>query len=234
VTASPPTKSTRPLLLAHRGAGRRAPENTLAAFDAALEYGCDGFEFDVRRTADGAAVLCHAPRLRGRVVASSTLAALQGPSRLLRRQPRLATLDQVLERYAGRAFLDIELKVAGLEQAVLEFLRRWPPQRGYVVSSFLPEVLEALAELRPGLPLGYVCKTQRTLALWRQMPGEYLIPHRRLASQPLLEAAHAAGKKVFVWTVNAAREMQRLGAWGADGIISDNVVGMQRAFPAAA
>jgi glycerophosphoryl diester phosphodiesterase len=58
---------TRPLLLGHRGARgiRSIPENTIASFDRALADGCDGFEFDVRLTADGEAVICHDPVFRG-------------------------------------------------------------------------------------------------------------------------------------------------------------------------
>ena len=61
------TPLNRPLLLGHRGARslKTIPENTLASFDRALADGCDGFEFDVRLTSDGAAVICHDPETEG-------------------------------------------------------------------------------------------------------------------------------------------------------------------------
>src|SRR5215475_879332 len=125
----------RPLLLGHRGARavRAMAENTLESFDRALEDGCDGFEFDVRLTADGVAVVCHGPRYQGLGIRCASAGQLGN----------LPRLEQVLSRYQERAFLDVELKVSGLEQIALDLLRRYPPRRGFVVSSFLPEVLLA-------------------------------------------------------------------------------------------
>src|SRR5215472_15313221 len=123
------TERNRPLLLGHRGARavRSIPENTLESFDRALADGCDGFEFDVRLTADGVAVVCHDPSFHGIEIATATSAQV----------PQLPRFEQVLSRYQERAFLDIELKVTGLEKIVLELLRKYTPKRGYVVSSFL-------------------------------------------------------------------------------------------------
>src|SRR5215470_928086 len=119
---------SRPLLLGHRGARstRSIPENTIASFDLALTHGCDGFEFDVRLTADGEAVVCHDPKSRGIEIASSKASQLT----------HLPLLAQVLERYSKTTFLNIELKVAGLEKTTALFLKQYVPRRGYVVSSF--------------------------------------------------------------------------------------------------
>jgi len=66
----------RPLLLGHRGARRKAPENTLTAFDLALAHGCDGFEFDVRCTADRYFVLCHDLQIADLPVAQTAYSAI--------------------------------------------------------------------------------------------------------------------------------------------------------------
>src|ERR1700751_2813151 len=136
-------EGNRPLLLGHRGARaiQSIPENTFESFDRALADGCDGFEFDVRMTADDAAVVCHDPSFHGVEIATATAA----------RVPQLPRLEHVLSRYHECAFLDIELKVAGLEKIALELLRTYPPQRGLVVSSFLPGVLHALRENEAGV-----------------------------------------------------------------------------------
>jgi glycerophosphoryl diester phosphodiesterase len=65
----------RPLLLGHRGlrVPQAPPENTFAAFDLALQHGCDGFEFDVRLTGDGRAVICHDPWAQGIVIAEASV-----------------------------------------------------------------------------------------------------------------------------------------------------------------
>src|SRR5438105_6134792 len=108
------------LLLGHRGARRHAPENTLAAFDLALAHGCAGFEFDVRSSADARAVICHDGDHCGVKIATSRYDAL------LAAGPALALLDNVLARYAARAYLDIELKAAGAEPATVALLRDHP------------------------------------------------------------------------------------------------------------
>jgi glycerophosphoryl diester phosphodiesterase len=103
-----PLRTHRPLLLGHRGARafKPLPENTLASFDRALADGCDGFEFDVRLTADNVAVVCHDPKTEDAEIASATVAQLSN----------LPRLEDVLARYKNSAFLDIELKVQGLEE----------------------------------------------------------------------------------------------------------------------
>jgi glycerophosphoryl diester phosphodiesterase len=216
----------RPLLLGHRGARNYAPENTLAAFDLALEQGCDGFEFDVRRTADGMALIGHDPAVAGVEVARASYAEIRQRGRLTREQAPL--LEDVLERYAASAFLDIELKVPDLEEQVLDALRRCPPRRGFVVSSFLAEVLKTLRARDSRIPLGLICDTRKELVRWPRLPIEYLIPHRKLLTYKLVEEVHAAGKKILVWTVNPKREMLRLAKAGVDGIISDDTQRLAR------
>jgi len=216
------TSTSRPLLLGHRGARRYAPENTLPAFDLALEHGCDGFEFDVQLTADRRSIICHDPKLGSIEVACHTY------SEIYPRAGSPPCLEHVLARFASRAFLDIELKVAGLEHTVFTCLQESPPKRGYVASSFSADVVKALAER--GLVTGFICDTQRELARWTGLPGEYVIPHYKLIDRPLIEEIHAGGRKVFTWTVNDERQMRRLAEWGVDGIISDDTALLAKAF----
>ena len=201
-----------PLLLGHRGARacRHIPENTLASFELCLEQGCDGFEFDVRRSADGQAVVCHDPTVGGIEIENAEAKNLSLPG-----------LEDVLRQFAHRAFLDIELKIAGLEAQTLSELRKHPPQKGYVVSSFLPEVLGAIRHLDPAIPLGFLCETRRHLAGWRDNPAEWVIPQFDLADQELIKLVHAAGKRIMVWTVNRAERMREFKEWSVDAIISD-------------
>jgi glycerophosphoryl diester phosphodiesterase len=206
--------ASHPLLLGHRGLRSRAlriRENTLSAFDLALQHGCDGFEFDVRLTADDRAVICHGARFGGIAVARAACARLRS----------LALLEDVLARYTSRAFLDIELKVRGIESYVLEAVSKFPSQRGYVISSFLPDVLVDLRTRSHSVPLGIICETRKQLSVWREMPVEYVIAHERLLTPGLIADAHAAAKKVLGWTINKKASMIRLAKYGVDGIISD-------------
>jgi glycerophosphoryl diester phosphodiesterase len=203
----------RPLLLGHRGARaeRAIPENTLASFDLALAQGCDGFEFDVRLTAEGQAVICHDAATRGFEIAQSSA-----------QQLALPLLCEVLTRYRNTAFLDVELKVPGLETITLDLLRTLAPARGFVVSSFLSDVLRAIHGIDAAIPLGLICETRAEFSRWPELPVEYVIPHYSLVQQDLLPEMKAAGKKILVWTVNAPADMKRFARWGVDGIISDN------------
>jgi glycerophosphoryl diester phosphodiesterase len=205
--------SPRPLLLGHRGARavHSIPENTFASFDRALADGCDGFEFDVRLTADKQAVICHDAKIRG-VEISRVLAA---------DLPELPLLRDVLSRYQDSAFLDIELKVPGVEKLAAQLMRERTPTRGYVVSSFLPEVLHALRSEDSSLPLGLICETTPQLMVWQRVPVTHVMIHHRLALLSTIRELQGAGKKVLVWTVNGARVMQRLTNWNVDGIVSD-------------
>jgi glycerophosphoryl diester phosphodiesterase len=206
--------SLRPLLLGHRGtrAFKGIPENTFASFDLALKHGCDGFEFDVRLTACGTAVICHDPKV-GKILIAKAQA---------RELPQLPRFEDVMRRYRQKAFLNIELKVAGLESTVLEILNQNPPARGCVISSFLPSVVLGLKVCNSRFATGIICETPTQLARWRTLPVDYVIPHRSLVKKSLVEQLHSAGRKIFVWTVNSKKEMLRLSNLGVDGIISDD------------
>jgi glycerophosphoryl diester phosphodiesterase len=203
---------TRPLLLGHRGAraSRQIPENTLASFELCLQHGCAGFEFDVRLSRDRQAVICH----------DAAIAGMQIDKTESKKLP-LPMLEDVLRQFAHRAFLDIELKVAGLEAQMLTLLSTYPTPKGYLISSFLPEVLTAVHKLDPAIPLGFLCESKDQLRGWRQSRAEWVIPHFKLADEELVELVHAAGKRIMTWTVNRAERMREFVAWGVDAIISD-------------
>jgi glycerophosphoryl diester phosphodiesterase len=205
--------SEKLLLLGHRGARRYAPENTIAAFELALAHGCDGFEFDVRLTADRRCVICHDPRPAGLDLETSRYHQLA---------PGTPCLPDVLEKFAARAFLDIELKVVGLESDVAAMLCDHPPRRGCFISSFLPQVIERLCATGTTLPLGLICDSQRQLAAWARLPIQALFLERGLVTPGIVDALHDAKKKVFVWTVNRKRDMRRFAQLAVDGIISDD------------
>jgi glycerophosphoryl diester phosphodiesterase len=205
--------STRPLLLGHRGARavQSIAENTVASFDRALADGCDGFEFDVRLTVDREAVICHDPKVGGDKIERATAKQVS----------QLPRLRDVLQRYR-ESFLDIELKVKGLERTTVDLFLRYKPRRGFVVSSFLPGVLKSLHAEDATIPLGLICETKTQLRLWGELPVEYVIPQHELVDQELLRRVKGAGKKVMVWTVNDPGDMRRFADWSVDGIVSDD------------
>jgi glycerophosphoryl diester phosphodiesterase len=218
----------RPLLLGHRGARatRRVPENTIASFDLAIAHGCDGFEFDVRKSGDGAAVVCHDPVWRasgagkpGLEVAGASVAELDG----------IAQLGEVIDRFARGAYLDIELKITGLENDVVEAVKKYQPER-FVVSSFKPGALMRVRHVAPEMPLGLICDTGAQQAIWETLPVSAVIPHYKLVTRELVLALHAAHKQVLVWTVNEEAKMRELAEWGVDGLISDETELLVKTF----
>jgi glycerophosphoryl diester phosphodiesterase len=138
------------LVVAHRGASSVAPENTLEAFEKAIELGADMVEFDVRRGGDGRLVISHDPL----------------PA------PDVPTLDQVVELCAGRIALDVELKEAGLENEVLQVVA----SADVVVTSFLPEVVTAAKRLRPDVRTGLLLRRLPAA----DAPADFLAPHVEL------------------------------------------------------
>lgn len=245
-------RTARPLLLGHRGqrhTRRRIvryfkpeiipPDNTLAAFELALQRGCDGFEFDVRYTHDRRGVICHDPDYAGLNVASSAYARLRSASTRRDRRTVLGAdeampcLEDVLLRFADRAFLDIEVKIPGFEDEVAKALQERMPAR-FVVSSFLPPVLHRFHEIAPALPLGYICSDRKLLPQWRDLPVQTVIPHTRLMSELLVREFHREDKQVFAWTANREPEMRRLAMWGVDAIISDDTALLAKVLGGAA
>jgi glycerophosphoryl diester phosphodiesterase len=230
------TALARPLLLGHRGARstRTIPENTLASFDLCLDHGCDGFEFDVRATGDGSLVVCHDAAFRGVplvTMSAHELAAWQG-------QGFLPALEDVLLRFSNKCFLDIELKVSGLEPGVFELLRRYPVARGCVVTSFLPQVLVRMRELDSQLELGLLFDealrssgADSAEVLARSVPVQWVLPEWHLLDKSLVSVLQSAGKRVGTWTVNGIPDMQRLAALGVEILISDETERLVNTFP---
>ena len=171
------------LLLAHRGYHKSAPENTLAAFEAAVEMGLDGIETDVRLSRDGQALLIH-----NRVLADHLQVA-----GLTRREIEQAlahpvpTLAEALERFRDILW-NIEIKTPDALPATLEILRRYQQSRRLFVTSFRHELIVRCAESL-------------------EVDCGLLVAHRPLQLQELLNP-HAQRRKIrsLVWDYNILDE----------------------------
>ena len=128
----------------------------------------------------------------------------------------------MLDRYARGAFLNIEVKVRGMEHAGGAGREARPAAARVLYSSFLPSVVRKLHALDPSFVLGTLAQTRWQLRRWRILPATYVVPHYRLLSPRLIAKLHAAGKTVVTWTVNEPRQMLRAAKMGVDGIISDD------------
>jgi glycerophosphoryl diester phosphodiesterase len=208
----------RPLLLGHRGCrGCGFIENSLAAFEYALNRGCEGYEFDVRHTRDHRNVIWHDPDYRGRQIAAADYADLVDRGGNLP-----ATFEAVLAQFGHRAYLDIELKISGAEEAIVAALKSNPPQGGFIFSSFLQEILLRLHHLDGSLPLGLLCEDRDTISAWKELPLQAFLPRHDLIERRLVDQVHHAGRQIMTWTVNSPGRMRQLAEWGIDGLISDD------------
>jgi glycerophosphoryl diester phosphodiesterase len=225
--------TSSPLVIAHRGASREAPENTPAAFEAAIALGADAVEFDVRRTADGELVVHHNASRRGIPVSMLTYPGLV---RLSRHEPPL--LETVLDLCAGRIGLDVEIKEAGYEAEIIEAASRRFPREGLLYTSFEESVITTIKRLDPdarcGLLLGpgrLRSRAQRYEALpfdlAERCGADLLAVHqwlapvrgrsRRIPGTGMLAEAQARGFPIMVWTVDGP---QRLRSYLADGRVA--------------
>ena len=213
--AAPPPAEPQPtgaaLVIAHRGAWDLAPQNTIAAFERAVELGADGVELDVRRSGDGRLVIVHDPRIGVHPVARLTAEQLR--ARLIAGQA--PDFEDVLAALAPHPTLvDVELKEDGyVADAMAIVTRHLTPDR-YVITSFVDRVLlqvsAAVPEARTGLLLA-ARRPARTLERRIQQAGaDFLVLHTTLARTGLLNFSARRGLPAWVWTVNEPRLMRML------------------------
>jgi glycerophosphoryl diester phosphodiesterase len=219
------------LVIAHRGASAAAPENTLEAFQRAIDLGADMIELDVRRTRDGRLVTFHDRAVGGAPVDTLTLAEM---SARLGRTPAL--LDEVVALVRGRIRLNLELKEAGYVESALEAAAPLGAEN-VLVTSFIDTVVTEAKRLQPALETGLLMGIDRPpqqrirtrlselLPVQRaQACGADLIAlHFSLARLGALSRAAAAGYPAIVWTVNDARGLREfLRDRRVAGVITDD------------
>jgi glycerophosphoryl diester phosphodiesterase len=218
-------------IFAHRGASGIEPENTLAAFQRAVECGARWIELDVHAK-EGELIVFHDDRLDRRT---------DGTGRLEDRSlayirsldagggERIPLLDEVFDRIAGRAGVNIELKgsrTAGpASEAVARRLKQpgWDPSC-FLVSSFDWAELARFKRLLPVIRIGGLASgAEPDIAEQAKALGCYSLHLPRHAVRPdLMAEAHRLGLLVFVYTVNRERDMARMRDAGVDGIFTDN------------
>ena len=211
--------SPRALRLAHRGDWRRAPENTLPAFLAALAIpGCDGLEFDVRAARGGVAVCYH----------DDTLTRVHGIDRRVDEMTAdeleehgVPTLESVLTTLPRRAFLDVELKGdpgRGAFEALVA--GRGPGLERAVVSSFEPATLARIAGLAPLWPrwLNAHDAEPSTIAMALELDCRGVAIEWRALDRAAVARVRSAGLELTAWTVRRRPTYARLERLGVGTI----------------
>jgi len=219
---------------AHRAGPPPAPENTLAALDAAIAAGADFTEIDLQLTSDGRVVVVHDADLMR--VANSPLVVTRSPYAAMQdliqvpndgsppSRRRVATLEEFLDEAAGRIRLMIELKYYGFDPdlavAVMEILDRHPTRDQHVLMSLDLPAVRQLRELAPDLSVGYLLSIG--VGDPHQVPADFLAVSRQAVTPALLRRAAREGREVHVWTVNRKQHMIELISMGVDGLITDD------------
>ena len=229
----------RCLVIAHRGASGTLPENTLPAYELALEQGADMIEIDLHRTRDGAVVITHDERLEGLgglgEIADATLEQVRALD-AGGGQP-VPTLDEVLDGFGARIPFNLEIKCGGsgeyegLEAQALEAVTWRGLLERMLFSSFSDRVLVRLRALSPDARLGFLFSprdAERPLERARAVGAESLHPWLGLATPEVIDSAHAAGLAVHVFTVDEPDDMRRLLEQGVDGLFTNHPERLRR------
>lgn len=241
-------RTSVPRVLAHRGASAEAPENTMPAFELAWKLGAGGIECDVRLTEDDVPVIIHDATVgrttdgRGRVrrhtleeIRALDAGAGRGPRF---RGTRIPTLEEVLDAYGGRVWLDLELKPAGkdpdpLVSAMGEAVQDRGLEEATLVSSFLPDLLDAARERYPRIPRALIAAAvPDPAALDEFADGLDAVGVSKDGARPeVLERARDLDLAFFVWTVDRIPEARRFYEMGVDGLITKDPRRILRVSP---
>ena len=215
-----------PLVIAHRGASAAERENTLAAFERALEMKADWVELDVRRCADGTPVVHHDAELAdGRAICELM------PDQL---PEHVATLHDVLVA-CGPMGVDIEIKSDpadpdydddhAIVDATVAVARSVLPADRTLISSFDMSAVNRVHDLPTTIPTGFITMDDvgAEVSVGRAVAhGHQVIkPYDGLVTDRFVEAAHEAGLLVYVWTVDDGKRMTHLAEMGVDGITTN-------------
>jgi glycerophosphoryl diester phosphodiesterase len=238
-------------IFAHRGFAGRAPENTLAAFTAALRVGVDGLECDVQLSRDGEIMICHDERLSRTTNGRGWLkdfdftdlrrldaGAWFGPEF---RGERLPALAELLELVQGTGLLvNVELKTGvceypGLEAKVVGLIRRYRLTGQSLISSFNPASLRRVKSLAPEFQTGALYTHPAGIDdFWgyaAALEVSALHPLHQSVTPEFVTEARARGLQVNAWTVDEPAEAARLRAAGVNGLITnfpDRIAGTRR------
>lgn len=239
---------TRPLIWAHRGASALYPENTLSAFQGAIDAGADGIELDVHLTKDGRLVVTHdenTVRVTGisEKIVDLTLDKIQSlnfagfrPGLPFETAP---TLDAVLDLIAPTNLtVNIELKNSiepypGMEEKVLALVHEKKMAERVLYSSFKFDSMERMKRLEPNARVGllYVLFDKSVFRRAKEIGADAIHPLWRLAALPsYVSYCHRNGFKVHGWTIDSEFGLKACRWAGADAVITNDPARAIRAY----
>lgn len=231
-----------PIIFAHRGDSAHAPENTLPAFEQALQKGAHGVELDVKLTSDNQVIVIHDATVdrttngKGRVAAFTLdeIRKLDAGKWFDEKfaGTKVPLLEEVFDVVSQDKLINIELTNYstprdGLASKVCDLIERYNNHKQIIFSSFFSSNLKIAAQALPEIPRGLLAMPG-LVGLWARsfgfMFGDYqaLHPHISNASKEQVQRVHRLKRRVHVWTANTVEEVKRLKEWGVDGVFTDD------------
>ena len=219
------------LKIAHRGAKGYEPENTLAAFQKALDLNADGIELDVHLSSDGQIMVIHDETIdkmtngKGFV---NTLSLSELKSFLVADKYEIPTLKEVFDLVDKKCLINIELKSKDTPQSVTALIeeyildKNWSYEH-FIVSSFDWSALQEVHNLNSKIPIGVLTETDLELALAfaETIKAKAIHPDFHLLNQENTTKIQAHGLLVFPWTINELEDIQKIKKYKVNGIITD-------------
>lgn len=224
-------------ITAHRGFSTAAPENTLAAFQAALDSDADYIELDVQLTKDGELVVFHDETIerttdgKGKI-SSYTYEELQqfsAGSWFSKdgefADERIPLLSEVLELCDNDIMLNIEIKrhgnVSAVAEKVVELIQEYDLRKSCYVSSFSYPALKAVKKLDPKIKTALIANLATSTSYAQLKNIDAVSMNYIFVNKSIVNTAHLNGKKVFVWTVDRPSDMHKMITLGVDNIITN-------------
>jgi glycerophosphoryl diester phosphodiesterase len=220
-------------VIAHRGASRAAPENTMAAVRQAIADGADWVEIDVQETADGTVVVFHDSDFMK--LSGVNLKIWEATTNDLKdidigswfspefKDERVPTLAEVLDACQGKVGLYIELKYYGhdmqLERKVVDLVETHGMAKDVVIISLKVDAIKKMKSLRPTWKAGLLMSV--SAGNLSKIDADFLAVNAAFASRSFIRTANRVGKDVCVWTVNDSLGMSTMIGRGVSGIITD-------------
>ncbi|MGI9592375.1 MAG: glycerophosphodiester phosphodiesterase [Myxococcota bacterium] len=226
-------RPARPLVIAHRGASAYRPENTLPAYELAVELRAAMIEIDLHRTRDGEIVITHDEELAGLGGEGEIADALAAEVRGLDAGggERVPTLAEVLDRFGPQIPFNLEIKrgakalYSGIEEQALRAVSERSLGASILWSSFHDPVLARLRALEPGARLAFLVSprdAERPVERALAVGAEAINPWHGMASPEFVAEAHGEGLAVYPFTVDAPDAMERLLERGVDGLFTNH------------
>lgn len=224
---------TQPLIIAHRGSHRTVPENTMAAFEAAIACRADMIELDIRRSQDGSLIVFHDASIQNRLIRDLPCKSIRDLG--LKQGIDIPLFEDVLKLTRNRIKLDIEIKETGSEHEIVTLVLKYFRRNDFAFTSFLETSLQRIKEMDPGIRVGLIVgeegfRLPLKTRIYDRFPFkrclrsgiDIIVPHWKILGFGFIRRARQYRLPVWTWTVNSVPKMRKyLCGRRVNGIITD-------------